>query len=169
MAINRLRKFRTIDEVQNFLNGGVQSGSKVSQVQGPPSNQAPGIFGLVGTTLIFNTPGPTGTVTFSASSGSNPNTQVLLFKDIKAQIEAAIATLRVTMFDGYLCIQEVTPANGVTVSHTGTANTLLGFDTDIDTVGKFYLPAAAATPPVAPYWVWAYSGNDNMHNIYTVE
>jgi hypothetical protein len=169
MAINRLRKFRTIDEVQNFLNGAVQSGSKVQQVQGPPSNQAPGITGLVGQTLIFSAPGPAGTVTFVASSGSNPDPNTLQFADIKAQIESGVSGLLVTTFDGYLCIQESTPAHGVTVAKTGTANTLLGFDIANATVGKYYLPAAAATPPVPPYWVWAYSGNDNMHNIYTVE
>lgn len=169
MAINRLRKFRTIDEVQSFLNGGVSSGSKVTQVQGPPSNQAPGITGLVGKTLILAGPGPAGTVTFVASSGSNPDPNTLLFSDIKAQIEAAVVTVKVNVFDGYLTVIEATPTSGVTVSKTGTANPLLGFDTANNTVGKFYLPAAAATPPVAPYWVWAYSGNDNMHNIYTVE
>jgi hypothetical protein len=169
MAINRLRKFRTIDEVQNFLNGGIQSGSTVMQVQGPPSNKGPGITGLVGLTLIFVGPGPTGTVTFTASSGSNPDPNTLLFSDIKAQIQAAIATLKVTMFDGYLCVQEVTPANGVSVSSAGTANSLLGFDSSINTVGKFYPPASSAAPPSPPYWVWAYSGNDNMHNIYTFE
>jgi hypothetical protein len=168
MSINRLRKFRTIDEVQTFLNGGVWSGSKVSQV-GPPSNQGPGVYGLVGLTLIFVGPGPTGTVTFVASSTSNPNPQVLLFSDIKAQIQAAIATLSVTTFDGYLSIQEVTPTNGVTVSSTGTANSVLGFDTANNTVGKYYKPAAAASPPIAPYWVWSYTDNNNMHNIYTVE
>jgi hypothetical protein len=169
MAINKLRKFRTIDEVQTFLNGGVWSGSRVAQVQGPPSNQAPGITGLVGKTLIFDAPGPAGTVTFVASSGSNPDPSTLLLSDIKAQIQAAIPTLSVTMFDGYLVVQEATPAFGVTVDRTGTANTLLGYGTANNTVGKFYKPAAAATPPVAPYWVWAYSGNDNMHNIYTFE
>jgi hypothetical protein len=169
MAINRLRKFRTIDEVQTFLNGGVWSGSKIQQVQGPPSNQGPGITGLVGLTLIFVGPGPTGTVTFVASSGSNADPNTLLFSDIKAQIQAAIATLSVTTFDGYLTIQEVTPANGVTVSSAGTANTLLGFDSGHNTVGRFYLPAASSATPTPPYWVWAYSGNDNMHNVYTFE
>ncbi len=171
MAINRLRKFRTIDEVQNFLNGAVQSGSKVNSAQGPPSNNAPGITGLVGLTLIFDAPGPTGTVTFTASTGSNPNPSTLLFSDIKAQIEAAIVTLRVTTFDGYLSIQEVTPTNGVTVDKSGTANMLLGFDTSINSVAKFYKPVAAAgSPPTAPFWVWANSlSGDNMVTIFSWE
>jgi hypothetical protein len=167
MSINRLRKFRTIDEVQTFLNGGVWSGNRVTQVQGPPSNQAPGITGLVGLTLILSAPGPAGTVTFTSSSNANPAT--LLFKDIKSQIESAIAGVLVSAYDGYLTIIESTPTNGITVSHTGTANALLGFDTSVSAIGHVYPPAAAAATPVAPYWVWAYSGNDNMHNIYTVE
>jgi hypothetical protein len=168
MATTRIRKFSTIDQLQVFLNGGVTSGNRCNQV-GPPSNQGPGIWGLVGTTLTFAAPGPTGTVTFVASTGSNPNPQVLLFKDIKAQIEAAIPTLRVTMSDGFLVIQEVTPAEGVTVSSAGTANAILGFDTENNTVGKFYPFVAAAAPPAAPYWTWAYSTNDNVHVIYTYE
>lgn len=171
MAINKVRKFRTIDEVQSFLNGAVSSGNTVNQVQGGPSNHGPGITGLVGLTITFSAPGPTGTVTFVASSGSNPDPNTLLFKDIKAQIEAAIPTLKVNTYDGYLSIIEATPASGVTVAKTGTANTLLGFDTANATVGKYYLPiGAAGTPPVAPYWVWVNSlGGDNMMSIFTVE
>jgi hypothetical protein len=169
--INRVRKFRTIDEVQSFLNGAVSSGNTVNQVQGSPSNHGPGITGLVGLTLIFAGPGPTGTVTFVASSGSNPDPNTLLFKDIKTQIEAAIATLKVTLYDGYLTIIEATPANGVTVSSAGTANTLLGFDTANNTVGKYYLPLGAqAAPATPPYWVWVNSlGGDNMMSVFTVE
>jgi hypothetical protein len=170
MASNRVRKFRTLDEVQTFLNGGIWSGNTVNQVQGSPSNHGPGITGLVGLTLIFVGPGPTGTVTFVASSGSNPDPNTLLFKDIKAQIEAVMMTCKVTTYEGFLTIMEATPALGVTVSHTGTANTLLGFDTANNTVGKYYLPAAAASPPVPPYWVWVNSlGGDNMMSVFTVE
>jgi hypothetical protein len=136
---------------------------------GPPGNQAPGIMNLVGKTLILSTPGPAGTVTFAASSGSNPDPNVLLFSDIKAQIEAVIATVRVTAFNGALVIQEVTPTNGVTVAKTGTANPFLGFDTGNATVGRFYLPIGAATPPVAPYWVWIETGNDNNYSVFTFE
>lgn len=170
MAINRVRKFSTIDALQLFLNGGVQSGSRVNQVQGPPSNQGPGITGLVGLTLIFVGPGPAGTVTFVASSGSNPDPNTLQFKDIKSQIETAVSGLLVTMYDGYLCIQETTPADGVSVSSAGTANPLLGFDTNSNTVGKFYeFIAATGAPPEPPYWTWAYSTNDNVHVIFTFE
>lgn len=168
MAINRVRKFSTIGIVQSFLNGAVV-GSTLRAAYGPPGNQAPGVLGLVGKTLIFSAPGPTGTVTFVASSGSNPDPQVLLFKDIAAQIVAAIATLKVNMSADGLTIQEATPANGVTVASTGTANTILGFDTSAATVGKFYLPIGAASPPVAPYWVWIESGNDNMYTVFSWE
>lgn len=168
MAINRVRKFRTIDEVQPFLNGAVQ-GSKLQSAYGPPGNNAPGVQSLVGKTFITSAPGPAGTCTFVASSGSNPDPNILLFSDIAAQIKSAIAGLSVTLADSMLLLQESTPANGVTVSKTGTANTLLGFDTATDTVGKFYLPIGAATPPVPPYWVWIETGNDNMYSCFTVE
>lgn len=286
MAINRVRKFRTVDEVQTFLNGGVV-GSTMQSAQGAPSNNAAGVNSLVGTTLTLIGSGPTGSVTFGTAAsatlpGTNPDPYTLLFKDIKAQIEAAIAGVLVTTYAGALVIQEATPSKGITIAHgtaggyvkvigtvdlntltyggggsvdgltvtinhsaggahtatfvapgnrgaivtqlnavfvsrgvtasidgnnhlvftgtdqgaaatiaisgtalvtlgitaatytgaaTNTANALLGFDANNDTVGKYYLPAAAAgSPPVAPYWVWMNSlGGDNMTTVFTFE
>ncbi len=292
MAINKLRKFRTIDEVQNFLNGGIQgSALKSAQGGGTPANIGAGVNNLVGTTLTFSSP-TAASVTFvradgaggsAAPPGTNPDPYTLLFKDIKAQIEANIAGTLVNMFDGALVIREATPsagvalkagssggyalvvgtvdlrtltygsggsvdglvlvlkhnggadltvtfaapgnqgaivtqvnavtvAGGITASINGfnqlvlmsndqgasasievksgtggllgilglpaalttvtgaavnTANILLGFDQLNDTVGKLYTPAEVT--PTPPCWTWAYSGNDNMHNIYTWE
>jgi hypothetical protein len=169
MAINRARKFQTIDQVQVFLNGGIV-GSELKACYGPPGNQAPGVLNLVGKTLIFVGPGPTGTVTFVASSGSNPDPNVLQLKDISAQIVAAIATLKVNMLAGALTIQEATPASGVTVSSAGTANTILGFDTLNNTVGKFYAPPGAVSPIAAPCWTWINSlSGDNALTVLTYE
>lgn len=292
MSVNRLRKFRTIDEVQNFLNGGIQGSIlKSAQGGGTPANIGAGVNGLVGTTLTFTSPAAA-SVTFvradgvggsATPPGTNPDPYTLLFKDIKAQIEAAVAGTLVNMFDGALIVREAAPSGGVVlkggsaggfatvigtvdlrtlvyggggtvdglvlvlkhngggsltvtfaapgnqgaivtqinaitvaggitasidgnnhlvltssaqgagesiqvVSGTGgllallglpvalttvtgaatnTANTLLGFDQLNDTVGKVYTPAEVT--PTAPCWTWAYSGNDNMHNLYTWE
>jgi hypothetical protein len=122
MAINKLRKFRTIDEVQNFLNGGIQgSVLKSAQGGGTPANIGAGVNGLVGTTLTFSLP-TAASVTFvradgaggsAAPPGTNPDPYTLLLKDIKAQIEANIAGTLVNMFDGALIIREATPSGGV--------------------------------------------------------
>jgi len=173
MAVNKLYKFRRIEEVTAFLNGGIVGGS-VNRAQGggTPGGLGAGINDLVGKTLIFTAPSAV-TVTFAmaasaSGSGTNPDPYTLLFKDIKGQIEAAIPTVLVVLDpEQRLVLLEKTPASGVAVSAAGTANTQLGFDADMATVGKFYKPTGISTTP--PCWTWAYTGNDNMHNIFTWE
>lgn len=177
MPVNKLYKFRRIDDVLPFLNGAVVGGS-VNRAQGggTQANLGAGINGLVGKTLKFTLPG-VATVTFVKSDtpggsadppGTNPDPYTLLYKDIKKQIEAALATVVVLLdADQRLVIMEVTPSGGVTIDKTGTANSLLGFDDVEDAVGKVYKPAVVSAAP--PCWTWAYSGNDNMHNVYTWE
>src|ERR1700709_2165936 len=113
MSSNRIRQFSEIFEVETFLNGGIILG----QVQGAVAGQAllkTGLYGLVGATLIFTSPSAV-TVTFVASGGAsasagptkdliirNPDPIVLTFDDLKLQIEAAIATVRVLSFKGSL-------------------------------------------------------------------
>ena len=70
MAANRLRKFKTIEDTVNFLNGCIVGGS-VNRAQGAPSNSAPGISGLVGKTLVFTSPVSV-TVTFVESNNAGP-------------------------------------------------------------------------------------------------
>jgi hypothetical protein len=174
MATNRVRKFRRIDDVQFFLDGGVFGGSiNKAQGGGTPANLGPGWNGLVGTTLIVGPTGATTTVTFgtaasATSPGTNPDPNTLLFKDVKAQVEAAVATVKVLLNqDQQIVIVEATPSLGVTVSHTGTANATLGFDSANDTIGQRYQPAAVSN--AAPCWVWADTDNDGSHVIYTWE
>ena len=171
MAVNKLYKFRRIDDVLPFLNGGIIGGSiNTTQKGGTPGSLGVGISGLVGTTLVFTSPSSF-TVTFSASTNaSNPDTSVLLFSDIKAQIEAASgATLRVSLTaEQHIIIAEVTPASGVALANaSSTAASLLGFDQTINTVGKFYKPAAVSN--AAPCWTWSNTGNDNMISVFTWE
>jgi hypothetical protein len=181
MAANKLYKFRRIEDVLNFLNGGIVGGTLVkAQGGGTPANLGPGINGLVGKTLIFTAPA-SATVTFATVAtgggsadpttsppGTNPDPYTLLFKDIKKQIEAAVSgTLVIQNAEGQLVIIESSPSGGVTLVKTGTANALLGFDISKDTVGKVYKPAAVSNS--APCWTWSDLGNDNMFSVWTWE
>jgi hypothetical protein len=176
MAVNKHRKFSQTFEVETFLNGGIVAGPvKGSEFGGTSANLGQGIFGLVGKTLKFTVPAVT-TVTFVQSSGAggsaepgvgaNPNPDVLLFKDIKLQVQAAIAAVKVLNMNGVLVFIEATPTLGVTIDNTGTANPLLGLDKDGTTVGKLYAPPPSA---VVPCWTFMYADNNGMHNILTLE
>lgn len=167
MSVWKVRKFREIDELNLFLSGAVM-GVDVSyfaqsiQSGGGGTRDLPSLVGL---TFITKAPGPAGTCTFV--KGASPDGR-LTAKEIKSQIEAAIVGLTVRFFEGRLTVVETTPANGVTVDHTGTANSILGFDKSVDTAGKLYA-SPYVSPPVAPYFGWAYNDNNNMHVIYTFE
>lgn len=179
MSITKLYKFKDISEVMHFLNGGVTGGS-VNKAQGGGSlaNIGAGFNGLVGLTLKFKQPSVS-TVTFVASSGvggsahspsTNPDPNTLLLLDVKLQVEAVLAGVSVSAnSDGRIRIVEKTPASGVTIDKTGTANAILGFDSANDEVGKVYAAPGTVTPAVAPAWVWAYAGNDNMHTVWVIE
>lgn len=157
MATNKIYKFKDITAAQAFLNGAV-FGSPVL------ANQALAIFrNIVGKTFKI---GAT-TVTFTVS-GSPPDADntALTFKEVKSQIESAVATVKVSLLEGALVIIEATPSSGVTVDKVGTANTMLGFDTKANTVGKVFSPSAITQTP--PVWVWAETV-ENAHVIYTWE
>jgi len=153
MAMNRVRKFPTINQLQNFLNGAIVGG-----------NIERGLQGLVGKTLIFTSPSAA-TVTFTG--GTDPTGPGLLrLKDIKSQIEAALATVVVFQDTGAILIREVTPASGVAISAAGTANTLLGFDSGNPTAGKLYSPPGVVAPP---QWTWIESTGENAHLVVVWE
>src|SRR4051812_7578680 len=105
MSINKLRRFTNIDEVEVFLNGGILGGQLASSKSGTPANLAIGVSNLVGKTLTFTSPSAA-SVTFVKSDvgsgsavapGTNPDPYTLLPKDIIAQIEAALATVKGSM------------------------------------------------------------------------
>lgn len=167
MANWKVNKFRELDELNMFLNGAAM-GSDVSYFAQTIAQGGGGqrdVPSLVGKTFKTKAPGPAGTCTFVA--GASPDGK-LLPKEIKTQIEAAIANLKVTFFQGRMVVMESTPTNGVTIDKTGTANSILGFDVVADSVGKVY-GSPYVSPPVAPYLGMAYSVNDNMHVVYTFE
>ena len=177
MAQNRIRKFKTIGDAADFLNGAVLGGQVVkTSAPGSLTGVGTGIQGLVGLTLIFSSPSAA-TITFAASSGSggsahtpntNPDPSILLLTDIRQQVAAGLATVTVKAdTEGRLAFIESTPASGVTISHTGTANALLGLDTVNDSVGRFYKNAVISQ--TAPCWTWMQSDGGNATIIATYE
>jgi hypothetical protein len=163
----KVYKFATINEINLFCSGAI-FGIDVSKWG---QNIATGGGGkdiapvLVGHTLIFSGPGPTGTVTFTA--GTDPQGRLTLAQ-IKSQVQATIPTLLVSTFAGKLVFSEVTPTNGVTLAAAGTANSALGFDSGNATVGKFLSTPFGATP-TTPYVMFGYDDNSGMHVLYTWE
>ena len=171
MPRTKIRKFQEPYEVETYLNGGlIFKDIRGAVMGGTEGGIGAGLDGLVGKTLIFTSPAVV-TVTFVASSGvggsaqpgvgKNPNPQVLLFKDLKLQIEAAAALVKVFSFGGRLVLIEATPASGIGINKDGTANTILGIDTATNSVGKFYTPPPSA---VSPCWTWM--GSDNNNTLY---
>jgi hypothetical protein len=77
---------------------------------------------------------------------NNPTPDRLTFKDIKVQVETAIGAVSVRQLMRKLIFVESTPTNGVTIDKTGTANILLGFDKNNDTVGTKYGPISGTAP-----------------------
>ena len=140
MAANRLFKFRTILELEPFLNGAALSG--------PCFEKQGWLSGIIGKTLIVEGT----TVTFVAGSvPPDGDVTALYFKDVKAQIEAAVATVKVLHLEGRVVIIESTITSGVTVGALGTANQNFGFNTAGDTIGKVYSPVDISNTP--PTWV----------------
>jgi hypothetical protein len=134
MAMTRIFKFDDLTDLQNFLNGGI-TGCDVSK----------GVGGLVGQTLTFTSPADS--VTFvgpTLPGGSERDPTVLLFGDIKEQIEAAVPSLVVASNKGRIVLLEATPANGVALSDNDeAAKALLGFGAE-KAVGTFYQPGTGA-------------------------
>lgn len=153
MAIFKINKFRTTQEVEVFLNGGVTWGA----------NAEKGFGGIVGKTLVFTQPSST-TVTFVAGA-SDPNGQNLSAFEAFSQIEAALSGLSVRLKDGQILIVEKAPNHGVVITG-GTAMPMMGFSGGI--TGKVYGIIDGVTAPTVPYFVSAHMQND-YHVIITME
>lgn len=152
MPVVKLQKFNDIFEVETFLNGGLIGGD----VKG-------GVTGLVGLQLTFAN--PAGTVTFTTGTGTDP--YKLSFKDIKSQIEAQVATVKVTSFGGRIVFMEATPTSGVSFPATAQqSKALLGFDADTALGGKKYQPTSAGASPNV---LDVYSVNETTHVVVTWE
>lgn len=138
-------KFRDLAEMEYFLNGGILSGK----------NPAAGYSGIVGKTLVFSQPSAT-TVTFTTTN-SQVDPSALTFAEVRTQIQAALAAVKVKQKDGKLLLIEASPSNGVTVTSAGTANAILGFDKGNSTVGRVYKYPDGVTAAATPHWVQAYA------------
>ena len=156
MASNKVYKFRSINDLNQFMNGGI-TGGDVSK----------GVSGLVGNKLKFTSPSAQ-EVTFVATSDPN-NPYLLHLADIKAQIEAVIPAVRVFSMDGRIAFIEVAPTSGVALGAASSLDcrTVLGFDQGHNTVGKVFAPPSGTF--AAPCWTWADSTGENFHILYTWE
>ena len=117
-----------------------------------------GLRELVGLALALTT--PAATVLFVDATpdvGESRDPTALLFKDIKAQIEAEENTLEVVNIDGRIGIVEKTPTSGLVLAAATTddekkVRTLLGLPIHAVTT-KVYNPPGGAAPRVELYSV----------------
>jgi len=145
-----IHKFRDVAEVQLYLNGGLL-GVDVNK----------GVAGLIGTTLSFTSPA-VGACLFVA--GTAPDGK-LLFGDIKTQIEAAVASVKVYQVGGQIAL--VHSAIPITLpvalaAAPSDAKKLLGFAQNTATAGRIIKDHTAL---VAPRLDWWNTTNDGSHAI----
>lgn len=132
MPLN-FRKFSLVDDVALFLKGHIIGGVDLAR--------NPNALYLHGKTLVFLA--PSATVTFAATPA---NAQVsLTLQQLKTQIESGAAGVTVRVNRGRLEMF-LTAGGTVTLDNTGTANSLLGFDTVVDTTATPYAAPGEAAP-----------------------
>ena len=140
MAAYKTYKFQDITKLQDHLNGALRGGKDPRK----------GYWGLVGLQLKFKKPSVT-TVTFLTVSG-NP-TSFLSFSDLKSQVEAAVAGLKVFADGEQLVFIESTPSSGVELD-ASSALEVLGFSAGEKSYVYAYPDGVGAA--VAPHYVSAY-------------
>lgn len=129
------QKITGLDNVNFLFKGAVTAGRKYQ-------NMAEGLY-LHGLTLIFTSP-VVETVTFVASPAG---TQVPIpLTTVLAQIKAQTTGVNAQMKEGQIVLVEATPASGVGVNKTGTANAALGLDTTAVTAGIVYNVPGGGAP-----------------------
>jgi hypothetical protein len=163
MANFRFYKFADMQAAEIFLNGGLLGTGIQTLPQG-----AAGFTGLVGRTLTFTA--PAGSCTFVAGAW-DPAGVLLLFKEVKAQIEAALtpALIKVTQVRGSIAFAHPTFASAIVIS--GLAGPLeaaqfFGFDADGLSSGKKFGPP---DPPVVPHLISVLPSLDNSILVVTNE
>lgn len=169
-ALARIEKFETIEGMQFFLRGGLFTSTTVVAANPPPQNRTVqgGVLNLVGQTITFAAPAATVTfapATLGAGEVRDPN--ILLLKDIKAQVEAVSASIQVRTIDGRLGFIEATPTNGIHLAALNEpARTLLGLPNNINIQTHVYGPPGTTTPA----FEWAYNVNvSGMHVVFVWE
>lgn len=130
----KIRKFRNIDEANHLLNGGIIGADL----------KTGGIDELVGKLITFTS--PAGSKTFTQGT-KYPGR--LTFDEIKAQLEAAIANLRVVMIDRKIAFRHASGTAVTMAAAAGdTARPLLGFPLTAVT-GVTYAGPGGANPKVS--------------------
>jgi hypothetical protein len=133
MAALKIKKFRNIEEANLLLNGAVY-GRAIG----------PGVDQLVGTTI-------TGTKTFTQGGQYQGR---LTFAEIKTQLEAAIANLRVLNLDGRIVFKHATPGTAVTLgAAVEPARALLGLPNNEAVAGVVYNGPGGAAPKLDLFYV----------------
>ena len=132
MAQVKIKKFRSIEEANIMLNGGIVTGVEIVK----------GFDDLVGKTITFAT--PAGSKTFTQPSGSYQGR--LTFKDLKTQLEAAVTNLVVVNLDGKLAFKHSagTAVSLAQASETGRAP--LGFPNNEAISGKVFVAPSGTAP-----------------------
>lgn len=132
MAALNIIKFRNYIEANHVMRGGI--------VGGPVS--VTGIAGLVGATLTFTN--PSGNKMFTQPAGSPSG--VITFKDIKSQLEAAVANLKVELIADCIAFRHASGTAVTLGSANEPARTKLGMPNNTAINGKVYNPPGGAAP-----------------------
>lgn len=165
----RVHKFTSIQEMEFFLRGGLLGSASIApqaaQVGGSRSAGG-GFVGLVGLQLTIAAPALTHTfVAATLAPGETRDPNILLFKDIQAQIKAAQAALDVVNLDGRIGLVETTPTNGISLAAVDqAARKILGLPNNQAVLTRVYNKPGGAEPSFE-----AYNAQNNMHVIITWE
>jgi hypothetical protein len=140
-----IKQFATMAEANHMIRGGLITGRKTTT---PFEN-------LVGKAITFAT--PAGNKTFTQPAGK-PVGQ-LTFADVKAQLEAAIANLKVISIDDKLAFYHATAGSAVSLAAAAeTGRVPLGFADNVAVAGQ----ALAGPSGVAPKLVGIATENGSI-------
>ncbi len=130
----KIRKFRSIEEANHILNGGIVGGELKSG----------GVDELVGKIITFTS--PAGTKTFTQGSKYQGR---LSFDEIKTQLEGAIANLRVVLIDRKIAFRHASGTAVTMAAAAGdTARPFLGLALTAHS-GVTYAGPSGAAPKVS--------------------
>lgn len=134
-----IKKFANVDEANHMLKGGIVGGN------------AGGEFtGLVGNTITFTSPADS--VTFTQPAGRTEG--VMLFTDIKTQVEAQIPTIRAVIVNGKIGFVLATPNAAVTLASANEpARAMLGFPNQEAISGQFVNNPGGSNPALVSVFV----------------
>lgn len=128
-----IQRFGTYPAANHAMSGGIIGGAPTDKM----------FEGLVGKTITFTS--PAGSKTFTQPAGTNLGQ--LKFSDVKAQLEGAIANLKVLSIDNKLAFGHATAGSSVTLGAVDEpARVILGLPNKEAIAGRF-LNAPSGTAP----------------------